>query len=66
MDQCYIAEVSPGVVLDFDDKRQLVGIDIDQASKIVDLCQREPHQRRGRTLTHDVADSAAIEALPWT
>ena len=30
-------EVAPGVVLDFDDKGQLVGIDIDHASKIVDL-----------------------------
>lgn len=30
-------EVAPGVVLDFDDKGQLVGIDIDQASTIVDL-----------------------------
>ena len=30
-------EVAPGVVLDFDDKGQLIGIDIDQASKIVDL-----------------------------
>ena len=30
-------EVAPGVVLDFDDKGQLVGIDIDRASKIVDL-----------------------------
>lgn len=30
-------EVVPGVVLDFDDAGNLVGIDIDQASKIVDL-----------------------------
>ena len=30
-------EVAPGVVLDFDDKGQLVGIDIDHASKTVDL-----------------------------
>lgn len=30
-------EVAPGVVLDFDDEGRLVGIDIDQASRIVDL-----------------------------
>lgn len=30
-------EISPDVVLDFDDKGQLVGIDIDHASKHVNL-----------------------------
>ena len=30
-------EVAPGVVLDFDTHGQLVGIDIDRASKIVNL-----------------------------
>jgi uncharacterized protein YuzE len=30
-------EVRPGVVLDFDADGHLVGIDIDQASKIIDL-----------------------------
>jgi uncharacterized protein YuzE len=30
-------EVSEGIVLDFDDKGNLVGIDIDNASKKVDL-----------------------------
>jgi uncharacterized protein YuzE len=30
-------EVAPGVVLDFDGDGHLVGIDIDHASKIVDL-----------------------------
>ncbi|MFH1609931.1 MAG: DUF2283 domain-containing protein [Candidatus Bipolaricaulota bacterium] len=30
-------EVSPGVVLDFDAEGQLVGIDIDRASRVVDL-----------------------------
>jgi uncharacterized protein YuzE len=30
-------EVAPGVVLDFDDAGNLVGIDIDHASKVVDL-----------------------------
>jgi len=34
-------EVAPGVVLDFDDKGQVVGIDIDHASKIVDLSRLE-------------------------
>jgi uncharacterized protein YuzE len=32
-------EVSEGVVLDFDDKGNLVGVDIDNASKKVDLKQ---------------------------
>jgi uncharacterized protein YuzE len=30
-------EISEGIVLDYDDKGQLVGIDIDNASKKVDL-----------------------------
>jgi len=30
-------EVSPGVVLDYDEDGNLVGIDIDNASKIMDL-----------------------------
>ena len=30
-------EVRPGVVLDFDAEGHLVGIDIDQASKVIDL-----------------------------
>ena len=34
-------EVVPGVVLDFDDKGNLVGIDIDHASKILDLSKLE-------------------------
>ena len=34
-------EVAPGVVLDFDAEGRLVGIDIDQASKIVDLSRLE-------------------------
>lgn len=34
-------EVSPGVVLDFDSERNMVGIDIDNASKIVDLTKLE-------------------------
>jgi uncharacterized protein YuzE len=34
-------EVAPGVVLDFDEQGQLVGIDIDRASKILDLTSLE-------------------------
>ncbi len=34
-------EVVPGVVLDFDSKGHLVGIDIDHASQIVDLSRLE-------------------------
>lgn len=34
-------EVAPGVVLDFDAEGKLVGIDIDNASKIVDLTRLE-------------------------
>jgi uncharacterized protein YuzE len=34
-------EVAPGVVLDFDDAGILVGIDIDHASKLLDLSTLE-------------------------
>ncbi|HTR80797.1 MAG TPA: DUF2283 domain-containing protein [Bacteroidota bacterium] len=34
-------EVANGVVIDFDDKGAIVGIDIDRASKIVDLRRLE-------------------------
>jgi uncharacterized protein YuzE len=34
-------EVAPGVVLDFDDAGTLVGIDIDHASKVLDLTKLE-------------------------
>ena len=34
-------EVAPGVVLDFDANGQLVGIDIDHASTVVDLSRLE-------------------------
>ena len=34
-------EVAPGVVLDFDETGNLVGIDIDNASKILDLSSLE-------------------------
>ncbi len=34
-------EVAPGIVLDFDAERRLVGIDIDRASQLVDLSRLE-------------------------
>ena len=34
-------EISPGIVLDFDGEGNLVGIDIDHASKVVDLTRLE-------------------------
>ncbi len=34
-------EVAPGIVLDFDAEGHLVGIDIDQASKVVNLSRLE-------------------------
>lgn len=34
-------EVAPGVVLDFDQDGHLVGVDIDQASKLLDLSHLE-------------------------
>jgi uncharacterized protein YuzE len=37
-------EVAPGVVLDFDAAGRLVGVDIDQASQVVDLSRLEALQ----------------------
>jgi uncharacterized protein YuzE len=37
-------EVAPGVVLDFDSEDRLVGIDIDHASKVVDLGKIEAEE----------------------
>lgn len=34
-------EISPGIVLDFDEEGNLVGIDIDHASKVVSLSRIE-------------------------
>jgi len=34
-------EVAPGIVLDFDEKGKIVGIDIEDASNIVDLSRLE-------------------------
>lgn len=37
-------EINPGIVLDFDENDNLVGIDIDHASKIVDLSKLEAEE----------------------
>ena len=34
-------EVAPGIVLDFDENNQIVGIDIDHASRILNLSEVE-------------------------
>lgn len=34
-------EVAPGIVLDFDEKNQVVGIEIEDASKFIDLSSLE-------------------------
>lgn len=34
-------EVAPGVVIDFDERGNIVGIDIDRASQIIDLSRLE-------------------------
>lgn len=34
-------EVAPGIVLDFDDRNQVVGIEIEDASKFIDLSRLE-------------------------
>ena len=34
-------EVAPGIVLDFDDQNQVIGIEIEDASKFVDLSRLE-------------------------
>jgi len=50
-------EVAPGVVLDFDAAGRLVGMDIDQASQVVDLSRLEAVQWPVRTplVSQDVA-----------
>lgn len=44
-------EVAPGVVLGFDEDGQLVGIDIDHASKIADLSRLETESLPLQTLS---------------
>ncbi len=34
-------EISPGIILDFDENKNLVGIDIDHASKVANLTNLE-------------------------
>ena len=43
-------EVAPGIVLDFDADGNIVGIDIDHASKIVDLARLEAQSLPIQTL----------------
>lgn len=45
-------EIKPGIVLDFDSKGQLVGIDIDHASKHVNLSHLEAE---GITFSHSTS-----------
>ena len=47
VDSC---EVSPGIVLDFDVEGNLVGIDIDHASKVVSLSHLEANFLPARTI----------------
>lgn len=44
-------EVAPGVILDFDANGQLVGIDIDHASKVANLSTLEAKALPVQTLT---------------
>jgi len=44
-------EVAPGIVLDFDEDGQLVGIDINHASKIADLSRLEAESLPLQTLS---------------
>ena len=44
-------EVAPGVILDFDESGQLVGIDIDHASKVANLSTLEAKSLPVQTLT---------------
>ena len=43
-------EVAPGVILDFDENGQLVGIDIDHASKVANLSTLEAKSLPVQTL----------------
>ena len=45
------SEVAPGVILDFDENGQLVGIDIDHASKVANLSTLEAKSLPVQTLT---------------
>jgi len=44
-------EVAPGVILDFDESGQLVGIDIDHASKVANLSTLEAKSLPVQSLT---------------
>ena len=51
------AEVSPGIVLDFDEHKQVVGIEIEDASKSIDLSRVEMS-------AHPIADLIVRERMP--
>jgi uncharacterized protein YuzE len=44
-------EVAPGIVFDFDQHNQVIGVEIEDASKFVDLSQLEPRTLRITSLT---------------
>ena len=44
-------EVAPGIILDFDENGQLVGIDIDHAGKVANLSTLEAKSLPVQTLT---------------
>lgn len=53
-------EISEGVVLDFDDAGNLVGIDIDNASQIVDLSRLEAESLPVQNLAISQSHSARM------
>ena len=49
-------EAAPGVVLDFDKEGRLIGLDVERASKIVDVSDLEMHEQPAGT----DADAAVV------
>ena len=45
-------EVAPGIVVDFDENNSIVGIDIDHASKTLNLSRVEIESLPAKTLLH--------------
>ncbi|MFH1147924.1 MAG: DUF2283 domain-containing protein [Pseudomonadota bacterium] len=52
-------EVSPGIVLDFDEKNRVIGVEIEDASKLVDLSRLELKALPINTVTFSERASAA-------
>jgi len=50
-------EVAPGIVLDFDEQNRVVGIEIEDASTVIDLSRLE-------VLALPIADVVLIERVP--